>query len=130
MANKSAIPPEHGKFREGQSGNPNGRPKGVPNTSTRLERFLSAVKRGKNPTTGEEEEFTVAELMDLQQIAKALKGDTAAWEKIIDRLEGKATQKTESKNTHEGQVNFNAAALTVEDKRKMLELLDKAKTNE
>ena len=70
MANKSAIPPEHGKFREGQSGNPNGRPKGVPNTSTRLERFLSAVKRGKNPTTGEEEEFTVAELMDLQQIAK------------------------------------------------------------
>lgn len=98
MANKSAIPPEHGKFREGQSGNPNGRPKGVPNTSTRLERFLSAVKRGKNPTTGEEEEFTVAELMDLQQIAKALKGDTAAWEKINDRLEGKTMQRNENLN--------------------------------
>ena len=90
MANKNAIPPEHGKFKTGQSGNPNGRPKGVPNTSTRLQRFLNATRRGKNPVSGEEEEFTVAELMDLQQIAKAIKGDTAAWEKILDRLEGKA----------------------------------------
>lgn len=87
MANKNAIPPEHGKFKTGQSGNPNGRPKGVPNTSTRLQRFLNATRRGKNPVSGEEEEFTVAELMDLQQIAKAIKGDTAAWEKILDRLE-------------------------------------------
>lgn len=83
---------EKTRFEPGKSGNPNGRPKGVQNTSTRLERFLNATKRGKHPTTGEEDEFTVAELMDLQQIAKALKGDTAAWEKILDRLEGKPAQ--------------------------------------
>ena len=95
MANKNAIPPEHGKFKTGQSGNPNGRPKGVPNTSTRLQRFLNATRRGKNPLSGEEEEFTVAELMDLQQIKKALNGDTSAWEKILDRLEGKSKNPVE-----------------------------------
>ena len=95
MANKNAIPPEHGKFKTGQSGNPNGRPKGVPNTSTRLQRFLNATRRGKNPVSGEEEEFTFAELMDLQQIKKALNGDTSAWEKILDRLEGKSKNPVE-----------------------------------
>ncbi len=73
----------------------NGRPKGVPNAATRFERFLNLIQKGKNPVTKEEEEFTVAELMDLKQIAKALNGDTAAWEKINDRLEGKARQSTE-----------------------------------
>lgn len=85
-------------FEKGQSGNPNGRPKGVPNTATRLQRFLNATMRGKNPVTKEEEEFSVAELMDLQQIAKAMKGDTAAWEKILDRMEGKTMQRNENIN--------------------------------
>jgi len=95
MANKKAIPPEHGKFGAGQSGNPNGRPKGVPNTATRLARFLNATMRGKHPVTGEEQEFTVAEIMDLKQIVKAMNGDTSAWEKINDRLEGRTRQISE-----------------------------------
>ena len=98
MANKNAIPPEQGKFEPGKSGNPNGRPKGVPNTATRLQRFLNATMRGKNPVTKEDEDFTVAELMDLKQIQKALNGDTAAWEKILDRMEGKAMQRNENIN--------------------------------
>ena len=76
----------------------NGRIKGVPNMATRLDRFLNAVMKGKDPITGASADFTVAELMDLQQVAKALNGDTAAWEKLNDRLEGKATQKTENLN--------------------------------
>ena len=80
---------EKTRFKPGQVTNPNGRPKGVPNTATRLQRFLNATMRGKNPVTKEDEDFTVAELMDLKQIQKALNGDTAAWEKILDRMEGK-----------------------------------------
>ena len=75
-----------------------GRKKGVPNASTRLSRFLNATVKGKNPFTGEEEEFSIAEMMDLKQIDKALKGDTWAWEKVNDRVEGRTVQKTENTN--------------------------------
>ena len=82
-------------FKPGQSGNPNGRPKGVPNAATRMKRFLELEINGKNPITKEEEQFTVAELMDLKIIAKAMNGDLSAWEKINDRLEGKPKQTAE-----------------------------------
>ena len=90
-------------FKPGQSGNPNGRPKGVPNAATRMKRFLELEINGKNPITKEDEQFTVAELMDLKIIAKAMNGDLSAWEKINDRLEGKAKQTTE----HTGEMTLN-----------------------
>ena len=34
MSNPNAIPPEHGKFKPGQSGNPAGKPKGTKHLST------------------------------------------------------------------------------------------------
>ena len=95
---KSIGPSDGKKFdSENQPAN-RGRPKGVPNTATRLSRFLNATMRGKHPVTGEDQEFTVAEIMDLQQVAKAMKGDTAAWEKILDRMEGKAKNVNENLN--------------------------------
>lgn len=114
-------------FEPGQSGNQKGRPKGVPNAKTRMARFLEMSINGKNPITKEDELFTVAELMDLQVISKAIKGDLQAWEKINDRLEGKAKQTTE----HTGEVtqNINLDNLTIEEKRKALALLEKAGTN-
>lgn len=81
-------------FEKGNPGGP-GRPKGVQNSKTRLLRLLELVQKKKNPITGEEEEFTVLELMDMQMIAKALKGDQRAYQEVIDRLEGKAKQSTE-----------------------------------
>jgi len=79
------IPPKKGEIR-----NPNGRPKGIPNTKTRLKRLLELEQSIKNPVTGKDEMFTVAEQMDLAMISKARKGDVRAYNALIDRLEGKA----------------------------------------
>lgn len=85
---------EKHKFKKGESGNPNGRPKGALNTKTILNKFLSLVKEDvKNPITKERENMTVAEIMNLSIIAKAIKGDIKAYREILDRLEGKVQQK-------------------------------------
>jgi hypothetical protein len=90
-------PPEEHRFKPGQSGNPNGRPLGVPNTKTRLQRLLVLEQEITNPVTGNKEMFTVAEQMDLAMINKARKGDTRAYQALVDRLEGKAPQFIEQK---------------------------------
>ena len=100
-----AIPNEHiGQFKKGESGNPNGRPKGVPNSKTRLLRLLELVQTKTNPITGDKEEFTVAEQLDMVLINKAIKGDIRAYQEIMDRLEGKAKQSTELEVT--GGINI------------------------
>ena len=91
MANEQNLTP----FKKGQVANPNGRPKGVPNSKTRLLRLLELVTKVRNPVTGEDEEFSIAEQLDMQIIAKARKGDLKAYEIILDRLEGKPKQSTE-----------------------------------
>lgn len=90
MANEQNLKP----FEKGNPGGP-GRPKGVPNSKTRLLRILELSQKKRNPVTGNEEEFTIAEQMDLQLINKALKGDMKAYEILMDRLEGKPKQSTE-----------------------------------
>ena len=91
MANEQNVKP----FPKGVSGNPAGKPKGTEHSKTRLKRLLDLVQKKKNPITGQEEEFTVLELMDMQMIAKALRGDQRAYQEVIDRLEGKPKQSTE-----------------------------------
>lgn len=60
------------------------------NVVSRLKKFLALEIDGQDPITKQAGKFTVAEMMDLQVIAAALKGDIKAWEKINDRIEGKA----------------------------------------
>lgn len=93
MANEKNLKP----FKKGQDDRRNtaGRPLGVPNAATRLKRFLELVQVEENPVTGEMEELTVAERMDLMQVKSAIKGDLQAYKEILDRLEGKAKQPVE-----------------------------------
>lgn len=80
-------------WEKGQSGNPKGRPKGAISSKTILNKFLSLVEKGvKNPVTGEFEDMTVAEVMNLSIIAKARKGNLSAYREVLDRLEGKPQQ--------------------------------------
>ena len=51
MANKDIQP----RWEQGESGNPNGRPKGSKNRSTIARKWLEVNQSLKNPITGEQE---------------------------------------------------------------------------
>lgn len=112
------------QFKKGQSGNPAGKPKGIPNTATRMQRFLSLKMKGKNPVSKEDEEFTVAELIDLQVIAKAMRGDISAWDKIMDRLEGKPKQHLD--HTSNGEAINPLDALPAKEQADIIRKINKA----
>lgn len=69
-------PPRHTQFKPGQSGNPNGRPKGTRNLDTDLEEELSEkiiVNEG-----GRRLEISKQRSILKSLVSKALKGDTRA----------------------------------------------------
>ena len=112
MANEqNLIPAQKGEIR-----NPNGRPKGVPNSKTRLLRLLELVQTKTNPITGEKEEFTIAEQLDMVLINKALKGDLNAYKELFDRLEGRAKQTSEIELSGGLVVNWDEKKTYVENK--------------
>lgn len=79
------------------SPNPNGRPKGSQNTKTVIRRWLSALETAKNDLTGEDESLTQLDIITIAQIVKARKGDTFAFNALLDRTDGKPKQYTEFK---------------------------------
>ena len=112
MANEQNLKP----FPKGNNANPNGRPKGVPNSKTRLLRLLELVQTKTNPITGEKEEFTVAEQLDMMVLQKAFKGDLRAYQEILDRLEGRAKQTNEIELSGGLQINWEEKKTYVENK--------------
>jgi hypothetical protein len=112
MANEQNLTP----FKKGEVANPNGRPKGVPNSKTRLLRLLEIVQVQTNPITGEKEEFSVAERLDMMVLQKAFKGDLRAYQEILDRLEGRAKQTNEIELSGGLQINWEEKKTYVENK--------------
>lgn len=83
--------------KPGEVRNPNGRPKGSLNSATIIERWLTARMSAVNPLTKQKEQLTQLDIMVLAQLKEAIGGDTTAFNALLDRMEGKAIQKTESK---------------------------------
>jgi hypothetical protein len=81
------IPPEHTKFKKGESGNPNGRPPKLPELHVLLANVLG--KEGKDGQTAAEEILNALH-------ARAKKGDTRAAELLLDRAYGKPKQTNET----------------------------------
>lgn len=92
MAKKATNPQNLRPFPKGVSGNPEGRKPGVPNAATRLAKLFAIVQKMKDPFTGQEKEFTIAEMLDMAVLKKALNGDMIAYKELMDRTEGKAKQ--------------------------------------
>lgn len=81
------------KWAKGQSGNPNGKPRGAKDTKKVLGDFFDLTLKGEHPITGEHGEFSIRDLLFAKQIAKAInEGDTTAFNSLMDRYEGKAKQ--------------------------------------
>ena len=78
--------PNNKPFKKGQSGNPNGRPKKLPQLDVLLGNVLGEEKDG----------LTAAEAILKALRLKATKGDVRAAEVLLDRAYGKAMQKQET----------------------------------
>jgi hypothetical protein len=83
-------------FKKGQSGNPNGRPKGSRNRSTIVREILSVIMLGENPITGKKEKLTIEEQMIFSMISQVIhKGNVHAWNSIKDDAYGKNKESVE-----------------------------------
>ena len=91
MANEKNLIP----FEKGESGNPNGRPKGSRNRATIVRQWLEINRETINPLTGKKEKMEIQDEMVLKQIEKSLEGDTAAFKELMDSAHGKAVQSFE-----------------------------------
>ena len=92
MAGKGQIEP---RWEKGESGNPNGRPKGSRNRSTIARQWLEVNQNLKNPLTGESENMSQEDLMTLALIKKARDGDVSAYKALMDSGYGAPLQQVE-----------------------------------
>ena len=99
---------EKHEFKKGQSGNPNGRPKGSKNRSTIAKYWLSVEQNLKNPLTGQSETMSQEDLMTLELIKKAREGDVNAYKALMDSGYGAPVQQIESEITERKIINLGS----------------------
>jgi hypothetical protein len=93
MAGYKDIKPN---WEKGESGNPNGRPKGSRNRSTIARQWLEVNQNLKNPLTGVNETMSQEDLMTLALIKKARDGDVSAYKALMDSGYGAPLQSIEN----------------------------------
>lgn len=79
-------------WKPGQSGNPNGRPKGSLNRSTIAKKWLQAKTKTINPISGEEEIMSQEDIGTLALIKKMRQGDVNAYKAVLDSAWGQAKE--------------------------------------
>ncbi len=77
-------PPREHQFKKGRSGNPGGRPKGT-SVTAELRRLLDEAHNGK----------AIATLLAERMVRDALAGKAGAAKELLDRAEGKVTERVE-----------------------------------
>ena len=97
MAKEDNLKPA---WQKGQSGNPNGRPKGAKSRSTIARYWLEVNQSLKNPLTGKEETMSQEDLMTLALIKKAREGDVHAYKALMDSGYGAPVQVVEQTQTN------------------------------
>ena len=78
-------PPEHTRFRKGQSGNPKGRPKGSKNFRTLVERELDQqIELSEN---GKSVRLSKRQIIAKKLVNEAATGNSRAWRELLDGLQ-------------------------------------------
>ena len=78
-------PPQHAKWKKGQSGNPKGRPPGAPGFSTILRAALDEKVTAR--VNGAERQISKLEAVTKQLVNKAAAGDPRPMQLLIDMLQ-------------------------------------------
>ena len=92
--------------KKGEVRNPSGKPKGTLNNKTILNKYLALEEEITNPITGKLEKFSQYEIIYLQLIEQAKKGNLKALKELLDRYEGKAHQQLEINQSNEEHVTL------------------------
>ena len=98
MGNPHAVPPitpPERLWKPGQSGNPKGRPKGIKDIRTQIREILKRKMEVTDPIDKKTKKMTIGQQIVTAQVGQALKGNTKAFNALVDRLEGKVTQPLE-----------------------------------
>jgi len=86
---------ESHKFKKGQTGNPNGRPKGSRSLTTILREYMDKELEINDPITKKLVNKRIGDIVNLKLIANAIKGDQQAIKMVFERLDGMPTQKVD-----------------------------------
>lgn len=104
------------RFQKGQSGNPNGRPKGSKSRSAIVKYWLEATQKYSNPITNKLELLELADIITLAQIEKAKEGDTSAYKELMDSAYGKVDQNVNlNADISTNKVDIDYTKLSIEE---------------